>query len=397
MSITKVPTRRKCMLCSAELMVAAQRGQWEKVEGLLQQGADVNAQGALGVSLLMHAARQGAVVAIGTLLAHHADPNIHDSSGNTALAMASRSKACDAATSVRLLLAGAADVAARDCNGRTPLLLVAETGNADVAQALLEGDADLHALARTELPVASAFDLGSKRVAETFIQGRGCNPLEDYIKFRRAKEHMESCKLAQELFEVEDEEELEEEREQGVNHNSEVTMMEEESTPESPVAAAEAGANGTDSGSYFSGSSESFEPEYYGKYFMSRTAPLRPCDLAKPLPTGVTLEAMMENAAALRGVKPRFHGSHASVLVVAARAGHSSVCRLLVENQADASAEDGNGDTALAVAASAGHYAASEALLAGEVPTPQAHGAALSVAEALGREDVVMLLRGYAH
>lgn len=381
-------------------MVAAQRGQWEKVEELLQHGADVNTQGALGVSLLLHAARQGAVVAIGALLAHHADPNICDSSGNSALAMASRSKADDAATCVRLLLAGAADVAARDCDGRMPLLLAAETGNTDVAQALLEGGANVHALARTELPMRSEFDLGSKRVAETFVQGRGCNPLEDYINYRRAKTVSEiqtrkNSKTQELIFDLEHE--LAEE--EGANHNGEVAVILESPQESNPDDAAKDGIGGTEGSSYYSGSADSFEPSYYGegKYFMSRTAPLRPRDLAKPLPTGVTLEAMMENAAVLRRMEPRFHGSHASVLVVAARAGNSSVCQLLVENQADASAEDGNGETALEVAASAGHYAVSEALLVGEVPTPQAHGAALSAAEALGRVDVVQLLRGYAY
>lgn len=381
-------------------MVAAQRAQWEKVEELLQQGADVNAQGALGVSLLMHAARQGAVVAIGALLAHHADPNICDSSGNAALAMASRSKADDATTSVRLLLAGAADVAARDHDGRTPLLLAAETGNADVAQALLEGGANLHDLARTELPLAT---LGNKRVAETFVQRRGCNPLEDYIKYRRAKIVREGRldKTQDLIFELEHEfaEELSQDSDQ-VAAPTDVQESDQLAAPTVVITGPDSGTviTGPDSGSYVSETSESFEPAYYGegKYFMSKAAPLRPRDLARPLPAGVALEAVMENSAVLRGVQPRFHGSHASVLVVAARAGHSSVCRLLVEHQADASAADGNGETALEVAASTGHFAASEALLAGEVPTPQSHGAALSAAEALGREDVVQLLRGYA-
>jgi len=321
-----------------------------------------------------------------------------DSSGNTALAMASRSKAEDAPTSVRMLLAGAADVTACDCDGRTPLLLAAEVGNTDVAQELLEGGADVHALARTELPVASAFELGSKRVAETFVQGRGCDPLQDYIKLRRRQRTMERTKTQDLVFDLEhelsDEEEKVGDEEERVNVSGEMSIMLRPPEGSSPV---EVIADVSASSSYFSGSSEA-EPAFYGegKYFMSKVAPLRPCDLARPLPRGVTLEAMMENSAALRGIRPRFHGSHASVLVVAARAGHSSMCQLLVENQADASAEDGNGETALEVAASAGHFAASEALLAGEVPTPEAHGAALSAAEALGREDVVLLLRGYA-
>ncbi|CAK0864104.1 unnamed protein product [Prorocentrum cordatum] len=76
---------------NAALLVAARRGDWEKVKGLLSEGAGLrlNQTGNGGMSLLMLAARAGAADVCASLLASRADPGSREAaSGSTALVLA---------------------------------------------------------------------------------------------------------------------------------------------------------------------------------------------------------------------------------------------------------------------------------------------------------------------
>lgn len=371
---------------SAELLVVAHRGQWSKVEDLLQMGASANSRGAHRVSVLMLAARQGAAKTVVDLLEHHADPNARDSLGSSALLHGCRSAGAPGAPSaVRALLEGAADLALRDTVGCTALTAAAELGHLAVSRVLLEFRADVNAVVCSERPTARAMGMRSSRVVDTFIQGRGCNPVQDYMKHRRVQELVEEQRAAEEQFldldEVCEETSFAEEQED---------CQLRASTPSGNFRLVQSLGFDRDSSAV-----DSFEQEVYGtgKYFMSRNAALRPQDLARPLPTGTDLEAREASSKVLRGTEPKFDGSHATALVIAARAGHSDLCELLLQHLADASAVDGNNETALEVAAHNGHYVTCEVLLSGQAPTPQAHGAALVAAEALGLQEIVMLVR----
>ena len=70
------------------LIEAAKKGDTEKVQALLAQGADVNAKDKGGFTALMDAAWEGHTDTVQALLAHGADVNAKDNNGDTALMMA---------------------------------------------------------------------------------------------------------------------------------------------------------------------------------------------------------------------------------------------------------------------------------------------------------------------
>ncbi|CAK0864102.1 unnamed protein product [Prorocentrum cordatum] len=100
---------------NAALLVAARRGDWEKVKGLLSEGAGLrlNQTGNGGMSLLMLAARAGAADVCASLLASRADPGSREAaSGSTALVLAAGAperKGGDVPAVLRALLGASAD------------------------------------------------------------------------------------------------------------------------------------------------------------------------------------------------------------------------------------------------------------------------------------------------
>ncbi|MCG3121467.1 MAG: hypothetical protein ALAOOOJD_04582 [bacterium] len=70
------------------LIAAAQAGEATTLQNLLAAGAEVNAQGEVGMTALMHAARNNAVECVKVLLAAGAEVNTANEFGRTALIMA---------------------------------------------------------------------------------------------------------------------------------------------------------------------------------------------------------------------------------------------------------------------------------------------------------------------
>ncbi len=90
---------------------------------LLEHGADINASGRSGLTLLHGAAPKGPVEWMRFLLDHGADVNRRDHGGNTPLMHAAR---LGFPENVKLLIARGSDVNARNSRGETPLSVARE-------------------------------------------------------------------------------------------------------------------------------------------------------------------------------------------------------------------------------------------------------------------------------
>jgi ankyrin repeat protein len=120
------------------LMVAALRGETDRVKILIEAGADVNADTG-GSTALMRAAYQGGSETVRLLLNAGADVRARDLLGRTALHFAAenmRRAVLDA------ILAARPDVNSQANDGRTPLLLAVQDGYVDNVRALLAAGAD---------------------------------------------------------------------------------------------------------------------------------------------------------------------------------------------------------------------------------------------------------------
>ncbi|WP_145986412.1 ankyrin repeat domain-containing protein [Methylocaldum marinum] len=116
------------------LFAAAASGQLERLDSLLERGADVNSRNSAGRTPLMAAAFSGNVRVIRKLLAFGADPNVMDQRGVTALAEASAQGYEEA---VKALIAGGADVFAKEKSGLTLIERARKSGHERIA-AILE-------------------------------------------------------------------------------------------------------------------------------------------------------------------------------------------------------------------------------------------------------------------
>ncbi len=125
------------------LVDAAARQDWQQLRALLDEGADVNAPRADGVTALLWAAHWDEVEIVEVLLRAGADPDAADDHGVTPLMRASENAGVDVARA--LLGAGANPDAAQD-SGLTALMLAAGTGGRDVVRALLAHGADVNAV-----------------------------------------------------------------------------------------------------------------------------------------------------------------------------------------------------------------------------------------------------------
>ena len=133
-----------------QLLEAIKAGDVARASQLLANGADVNARDAYGATALMNAAHSGALEMVETLLAAGAEVDAKDELGWTALM-----KACFNADLnrgfpeiVERLIAAGADPNVKITYGIRPLMLAAGYGEAGVCQALLAGGADV--LARND-------------------------------------------------------------------------------------------------------------------------------------------------------------------------------------------------------------------------------------------------------
>ena len=124
------------------LVDAAARQDAAGVRALLDQGVDVGARRADGVTALLWAAHWGDVETARLLLAAGADPNAADDHGVSPLARAAENAS---AALVDVLLAAGADANAAQRSGLTPLMVASRTGSVGVVRVLLEHGADVNA------------------------------------------------------------------------------------------------------------------------------------------------------------------------------------------------------------------------------------------------------------
>jgi len=411
---------------NAALLVAARRGDWEKVKGLLSEGAGLrlNQTGNGGMSLLMLAARAGAADVCASLLASRADPGSREAaSGSTALVLAAGAperKGGDVPAVLRALLGASADPEAGNKAGRTALMVAAEAGSTDRVRALLEGGADPNAIALPLSDVGSVTGLKAKAV-NTFIHGRTVNPLATWTRLRRAEEEEEEknrhaiallslqqreaeMKLQMSALPEEVDEDLdafdgaipEGQSDRGSEiFDDHLHAFDRLSDDEAQSPSIRNYYDDDEDAS----SSEADDDWRAGlTMFVSDVAPLRMKDLRRPELTPEELADRTAASAALRGLMPRGDGDAEvdyTALVGAARGGHGAVCAMLVERGADVGLGGVMGEAALCAAASGGHHEVCALLLgAGRLPW-EALAAATEMADAHGHEATASLLRGY--
>lgn len=153
-----------------DFLEAVEKGEFHKVETLLNRGMDPNTTDRDGHTMLMKAARLGHSEVVGLLLARKASVARQSPSGDTALMHACLGGnlgivrmlieagapvnprgwtplhyAAYGGTGpvVRLLLQHGAEVEAVAPNGYTPIMMAARNGNQDTTRALLNAKADL--------------------------------------------------------------------------------------------------------------------------------------------------------------------------------------------------------------------------------------------------------------
>lgn len=116
------------------LMLAAAKGHVGVARRLLEAGADANRTDIYGGTPLMRAAREGRTEIVRLLVGRRdVAINAQDDQGETALHYAA---AAGEIESARLLLAHRADPSRRDAYGRTPAMLAAASGHAELASTL---------------------------------------------------------------------------------------------------------------------------------------------------------------------------------------------------------------------------------------------------------------------
>jgi ankyrin repeat protein len=166
------------------LLEAAQKGDKETIEVLLQRGADVNGRGLASESLLMAAVRDTWVMGEpGTplrrvsdrrkdmaefLLAKGADVAHRDGNGETALLVAARGK--DAAEVVALLIERGADVHALNKDGETALHKAAWASCAETIEVLLGAGADPTAKDTRSYTAADVAERNGGRLAPKLVE-----------------------------------------------------------------------------------------------------------------------------------------------------------------------------------------------------------------------------------
>lgn len=138
------------------LMFASSLGHSDAAKALISKGATVNLRGANEATALLRAAENGHTDVVKILLDASAYANAQDVNGDTALILAARRGRMDA---VKTLCSKEAMVDARNNDGDTPLIVAARNGHADVVRFLVSVGAAVDAKSKdgdTSLIVASA-------------------------------------------------------------------------------------------------------------------------------------------------------------------------------------------------------------------------------------------------
>lgn len=142
--IVKAEEKAKGSTVLTGLRYAAQEGEVGRLQMMLGNGAEVNGKEAAGYTALELASFHGHRDAVQLLLENKADINLHGSDGCPPLYYAIEQ---GKETVVSLLLDHGADVNARidKEDGKTLVMLAAETENISITQHLIEGKADINA------------------------------------------------------------------------------------------------------------------------------------------------------------------------------------------------------------------------------------------------------------
>ena len=127
------------------LVDAVSRGNREKIELLIAQGADVNARDSNGNTPLMLAARSGHSEIVQFLIARGADVHLKDNLGNTSLIDSARYASEFALEVIEILIAEGADVHAKNKYRNTALINAVRSGRSDVVELLVKEGADVNA------------------------------------------------------------------------------------------------------------------------------------------------------------------------------------------------------------------------------------------------------------
>jgi ankyrin repeat protein len=135
---------------SEQLLEAVKAGDAARASQLLAAGADVNARDAYGATALINAAYSGNAEMVEALLAAGAEVDAKDELGWTALMKACFNADLDRGFPdiVKRLIAAGADPNVKITYGIRPLMLAAGYGEAGVCEALIAGGADV--LARND-------------------------------------------------------------------------------------------------------------------------------------------------------------------------------------------------------------------------------------------------------
>ena len=116
-------------------------GNKDKVEELLNNGANIKTRNGFGNTPLMSASSRGNWFIVELLLDRGADIDAKDNEGWTPLIMASRNGKTEV---VKLLLEYGADKEAKDNEGWTPLIFASWNGHTKIVKLLLEYGADIN-------------------------------------------------------------------------------------------------------------------------------------------------------------------------------------------------------------------------------------------------------------
>lgn len=159
-----------------ELINATLQGDTNRMEYLIQHGADINAKDVEGMTSLMHAVKTTDLTLINGLLEYGADPNLQDNDGWTAAMHAVRQ---NDGKVIRLLAKFRADFEQLNLQGFSALGLAVKDNRANVAVAMLDRGANASVVMGDSgyTPLIIAAKVGNKVMAQTLLQ-YGAKPNE---------------------------------------------------------------------------------------------------------------------------------------------------------------------------------------------------------------------------
>lgn len=159
------------------LMRASYKGNKEVVELLLQYGAEVNIADKGGATALHLASRQGNTEIVSILIKHGAIIDVADNEGWTPLMRASANKKVDI---VDLLIQAGANVNLTNNSGESPLMQAAKGGNLKIVKMLLEKGADVtHESSSGNSTVSIIQKSRDKNLQELVFSAKGSDAVKD--------------------------------------------------------------------------------------------------------------------------------------------------------------------------------------------------------------------------